>query len=245
MLFIGNQFSILYTSSPVHTPIAAQRGACVTTHVPNIHLPNVGRKGHSWLKYMLVPKNIGPINVFLQGSPEVDMNTVANAVRNQAPFDVLGHHYACTTDRFFDIPSHSKDLRLLADALGVDYKKVCYHYMGEFLADGSIRRAVEDWVDVMKNNVIPSLETGNDQYDPPMGHALERMWVTILTTPKKLHDIPKFNGSGETRSVPMCTSFPPCRAFFCYHTLPKNICTPKLSRLSKINGCLRQTCYFI
>ncbi len=86
---------------------------------------------------MLVPENIGTVNVFLQGAPEVDMDTVANAVRKQVPFDVLGHHYACTTDRFFDIPSHSKDLKRLADALGVDSKKVCYHYRGEFLADGA------------------------------------------------------------------------------------------------------------
>lgn len=181
----------VYDKSPVHTPIAAPRGACVTTHVRNIHLPNVGREGHSWLKYMLVPENIGPINVFLQGAPEVDMNTVASAVRKQAPFDVLGHQLACTADRFvgttdkyFDMPFFSKDLRRLTGALGVDSKKVCYHYRGEFLADGaSIRRAVEYWGDVMENIVIPSLETGND---PPMGHALERMWVTLLTTTKSL-----------------------------------------------------------
>ncbi len=35
----------------------------------------------------------------------------------------------------------------------------------------------------MENIVIPSLETAND---PPMGHALERMWVTLLNTTKSL-----------------------------------------------------------
>jgi hypothetical protein len=137
---------------------------------------------------MLAPGNIGPINVFLQGNPEVDMNTVANEVRKAAPFDVLGHTYVCTEHRYtadpwFDIPSHSKELKTLAAALGADYKKMCYHYRGEFLADSaSIRRAVEDWGDVMQNVVLPALDTGND---PPMGHALERMWVTLLTKPRK------------------------------------------------------------
>jgi hypothetical protein len=32
-------------------------------------------------------------------------------------------------------------------------------------------------------SVLPALETGND---PRMGHALERMWVTLLTKPLKL-----------------------------------------------------------
>jgi hypothetical protein len=32
-------------------------------------------------------------------------------------------------------------------------------------------------------SVLPALETGND---PRMGHALERMWVTLLTKPRKL-----------------------------------------------------------
>jgi hypothetical protein len=116
------------------------------------------------------------------------MDTVANAVRKPAPFDVLGHHYVCTehtaADQWFDIPSHSKDLKKLAGALGVEYKNLCYHYRGEFLADSaSIRRAVEDWGDVMKNMVLPALETGND---PRVGHALESMWVTLLTNPRKL-----------------------------------------------------------
>ena len=178
----------VYDKSPVHTPMGPPSGACVTMNVHNIHLPNVGREGHSWLKYMLVPENIGPINVFLQGNPEVDMTTVANAVWKSVPFDVLGHSYACTEyitpDPWFDMAWHSKDLKTLVDALGADYKHLCYHYRGEFLADSaSIRRVVEDWGDVMQNMVLPSLESGND---PPMGHALERMWVTLLTKPRKV-----------------------------------------------------------
>jgi len=72
----------------------------------------------------------------------------------------------------------------LVDTVGADYKHLCYHYRGEFLADSAnIRRAVEDWGDVMQNMVLPALESGND---PTMGHALERMWVTLLTKPRKV-----------------------------------------------------------
>jgi UDP-galactopyranose mutase len=177
----------VYDKSPVHAPMSPPSGGCVTTNVRNIHLPNVGREGHSWLQYMLVPENIGPINVFLQGNPEVDLQAVANAVLKPNPFLPLAKKTPavhCGPDLrhakgYFMHDFYRYDLTRLADALGVDLKKVCYHPRGEFVADGAtIRRAVELWGDVIRKIVIPALETGND---PPMGHALERMWVTLLS----------------------------------------------------------------
>jgi hypothetical protein len=185
----------VYDKSPVHVSMRPPSGGCVTTNVRNIHLTNVGREGHSWLQYMLVPENIGPINVFLQGHAEVDMQAVTNAVLKSKPFLPLRKNrpaFRCGPDmqKGFFSQLHRRhpetlrkyfksDLRRLADALGVDLNKVCYHFRGEFVADGAtIRRAVELWGDVIRKIVIPALETGNN---PPMGHALERMWVTLLT----------------------------------------------------------------
>ena len=61
---------------------------------------------------------------------------------------------------------------------------MCYHYHGEFVADrAAIQHAVERHGHAMRDVLIQGLEQGNDA---PMGHALERLWVSLFAQPAEL-----------------------------------------------------------
>jgi hypothetical protein len=171
----------VYDKSP--TPIALPNvvGSCHSLGFKHVHLPaNVGREGHSWLLYMLEPENLGPINVFLQGKPQANLQTVASIAIEAKPFNAICP-VTCGSDgeEWFIMPKFESEMKVVANAMGVDYRKLCHHYYGEFVADrATLQYAVGKWGGVMRDILIPALEVGND---PMMGHALERMWYTILT----------------------------------------------------------------
>ena len=76
-------------------------------------------------------------------------------------------------------PAFEPQLRAATTAVGANMADMCYHYHGEFVADrAAIQQAVERHGHAMRDVLIPGLEEANDA---PMGHALERLWVSIFS----------------------------------------------------------------
>ena len=156
-----------------------------------IRSPNVGREGHSWLKYMQAG-DWGQSNFFLQGNPH-DMrpprplltpaeiaHTILMTRESEDFFDTLPPgRIACDPgSEWLFMPFLMPAMVQVTDRMGIDRSTLCCHYGGQFVASyGRLERAWAKWRDTIERIMLPALETEND---PPMGHALERLWVSIL-----------------------------------------------------------------
>ena len=86
-------------------------------------------------------------------------------------------------------PAFEPQLRAATTAVGANMADMCYHYHGEFVADrAAIQQAVERHGHAMRDVLIPGLEEGNDA---PMGHALERLWLSLFSPAAKAMELPK------------------------------------------------------
>ena len=86
-------------------------------------------------------------------------------------------------------PYFEPQLRAATSAVGANMADMCYHYHGEFVADrAAIQHAVERHGHAMRDVLIPGLEEGNDA---PMGHALERLWLSLFSPATHAVEIPK------------------------------------------------------
>ena len=169
---------------PIHVPIPDTLNglSCVTVSIETIHLPdNVGREGHSWLSYMLSPERVGPVNLFLQGNPEADLRAAAEAAAKPQGFLAL-RATECGAGAYLILQDWgAAQLIRLCGIMGIDINRICYHFRGEFVADqAAIQTAVRNWGALMRDDILPELETGND---PQIGHALERLWVSLFNVP--------------------------------------------------------------
>lgn len=160
---------------------------CTTLGWHQSSLPNVGREGHSWLTYLQAGV-LARTNVFLQGNPEGSMNDIINAVLLQHTDRQERERVRPLTnplcrpndDFFFDMPFFHSELDALSSYLHtpLDSNDMCYFYRGQFIAsEAALERARTQHTEFIGNVLMPALEGGND---PPMGHALERMWLMLL-----------------------------------------------------------------
>jgi hypothetical protein len=84
----------------------------------------------------------------------------------------------CVHDEFFAYDAFLSQFQTLTSVINVSMDSMCYHYKGQFIAsDEGLRKMMRKWSKVFAEFLIPELETGNN---PPMGHALERTWVTLF-----------------------------------------------------------------
>jgi Capsular polysaccharide synthesis protein len=132
---------------------------------------------------MLGP-SVGPLNLFLQGRPDLCHQTLRRALEGLMRvegFLPLCDIHCRNADGNFVFPPFESQLRAATSAMRVDMGSMCYHYHGEFVADRmAVRGAVERHGAVMRDVLVPGLEEGNDA---PMGHALERLWLSIFLPP--------------------------------------------------------------
>jgi UDP-galactopyranose mutase len=158
---------------------------CITLgwHVAN--LPNVGREGHSWLTYIQTGV-FAPTNVFLQGNVEGSLLENIHAVLEHSmlkekPSIVPLSTVLCTPDnnQSLDMDFFHEELSALTSYLSVSLNSVCYFYRGQFIASNTaLERARTLHAEYIGNVLMPALE--NNGNNPPMGHAMERMWLTFL-----------------------------------------------------------------
>ena len=70
----------VFDKNPQPMSLPSITGACRSLAIEYTHVPkNVGREGLSWLRYML-GDSIGPLNLFLQGRPDLCHKTLRNAL---------------------------------------------------------------------------------------------------------------------------------------------------------------------
>jgi hypothetical protein len=82
-------------------------------------------------------------------------------------------------DEYYDMPFFHAEMEKLRSQ--VPSASQCHSYFGEFIASGQALEHVRKQHGAFIGDVmLPALEIGND---PPMGHALERMWLALLTRP--------------------------------------------------------------
>jgi UDP-galactopyranose mutase len=165
-------------------------GPCISMDpIEHTHLPaNVGREGHSWLKY-IEAGDYGAVNVFLQGAPESLMPDVATTVdkvlsecRPEANCGLKlfppGYASCNPNDEFRIMDFFRPQLEMVASKTGIDVATMCHHYRGQFAATSRALRDLRTrWPGLIGSILIPTLEAEND---PPMGHALERLWVALF-----------------------------------------------------------------
>lgn len=172
-------------SAVAREDLSMVRGACISMGpIQHTNLPgNVGREGHSWLKYMQAGV-FGTINVFLQGNPEAEIDKVAAMIDEFANYEdfyfnvVPANSLKCVHDEYFAYDVFLSQFQMLTSVINVSMDTMCYHYKGQFIAsDVGLRKMNRKWSKVFADFLIPELETGNN---PPIGHALERTWVTLF-----------------------------------------------------------------
>jgi hypothetical protein len=172
--------------------LANIEGSCIHGGpVEHTHLPaNVGREGHSWLKY-IQGGDFGSMNVFVQGLPEVKMDEVARVVNESLRECLPGLNCGLKLFQPWGIICNPNDDYLVMDFLrpqfdvivsrmGIDVSTMCHHFRGQFAVSSvALQDLRSKWSGLISDVFIPELETEND---PPMGHVLERMWVMLFQT---------------------------------------------------------------
>ena len=144
-------------------------------------LPNVGREGHTWMTYIVRTGVFAPTNVFLQGKPETSLATVAAHVRQHRERDTVSlmplKPVSCHAEEYYDLPRFHAELERVR-AYFLPKTTRCHFYRGEFIASGvALEHMRTRHGAFIEDALMPALETEND---PPMGHALERMWIAFL-----------------------------------------------------------------
>lgn len=176
---------------PHHTTVANQKNACETLGWYHIPLPNVGREGHSWITYI---QNglFANTNVFMQGKPTSVLSRVAELSLKHSSdlhhgalpgFIPMDFPIICSPrdDPYFDMSFFHNELVKIAAYLQAPMETMCHSYFGEFIASrDALEFARTKHTEFIGAVLIPGLESAND---PPMGHALERSWVTFLSEP--------------------------------------------------------------
>lgn len=161
---------------------------CNTLGWYHTQLLNVGREGHSWITYI---QNglFANTNIFIQGKPEsaipriVDilLNHELNRILNR--FTPMDFPVLCSArdDPYLDMPFFHNELVKIVDYLQTSIETMCHSYRGEFIASrDAMEYARTKHTEFIGSVLMPGLESGND---PPIGHALERSWVTFLSEP--------------------------------------------------------------
>jgi hypothetical protein len=173
-----------YDTKNASAAMMAPAGPCVTVGWHVRDLPNVGREGHSWLTYIQTGV-FAPTNVFLQGRPHASMESITSSARAHRHAQKTAedmhplHPILCHMDEYYDLPFLHAELEQLRAQ--VPSASLCHSFFGEFIASGqALEYARKQHGAFIGDVMLPALEIGND---PPMGHALERMWLALLTRP--------------------------------------------------------------
>ena len=140
------------------------------------------RQGLAWLRYILGP-SVGPLNLFLQGRPDLCDQPMRRTL--DGLMGVRGFRALCATHcgghANLVAPFFEPQIRAAAAAMRLDLSSLCHHYHGEFVADrAAVQGAIEHHGAVIRDLLVPELE---QETDPPMGHALERLWVALFAPP--------------------------------------------------------------
>lgn len=160
--------------------------SCVTLGWYYTPLPNVGREGHSWITY--IQNGIfAKTNVFVQGKPEglFSSSSVDTILRHS--FDGGVTRYIPISvpifgppvgESYFDLDFFHEQLCQFSMYLKKPLETMYFSYRGEFIASyEALEHARANHTEFIGSVILPGLESGND---PPMGHALERSWLSFL-----------------------------------------------------------------
>lgn len=156
-------------------------------------IKNVGRGGLGHVMYILSVRD-RPDNPdlvwFSQGGPHRwDLSAAAYTLTRYAfylspahaifmsladqPIQCRGQH-----DGHLFKPDLNELLPVTCAALNLSLDKLCWMYFGEFIVnEAALAQLRFQYSASIKSIILPALQESND---PPMGHVLERLWMTLF-----------------------------------------------------------------